>query len=69
MLGICGENGAGKSSLLRILSGSTAPSEGRFRIDGRVNGLLDLGACMQPAASGRANILHQGLWRGWPRGA
>lgn len=68
VLGICGQNGAGKSTLLRILSGTTAPSEGRFRVDGRVNGLLDLGASLLLDASGRENILHQGLWRGWPRG-
>ena len=35
-LAICGDNGAGKSSLLKVVSGAQAPSDGVIRLDGRV---------------------------------
>jgi ABC-type sugar transport system ATPase subunit len=35
VLAICGDNGAGKSSLIRIMSGAHPPSEGRIELDGR----------------------------------
>jgi ABC-type sugar transport system ATPase subunit len=35
VLALCGDNGAGKSSLVKILSGAQAPSEGRILLDGQ----------------------------------
>ena len=34
VLALCGDNGAGKSSLVKILSGAQAPSEGTMALDG-----------------------------------
>lgn len=34
VLALCGDNGAGKSSLVKILSGAQAPSEGSMALDG-----------------------------------
>jgi fructose transport system ATP-binding protein len=35
ILAVIGDNGAGKSSLIRALSGAMAPNEGEIRLDGR----------------------------------
>jgi ABC-type sugar transport system ATPase subunit len=35
VLALCGDNGAGKSSLVRIVSGAQQPSAGELRLDGR----------------------------------
>ncbi|NKC29889.1 ATP-binding cassette domain-containing protein [Falsiroseomonas selenitidurans] len=35
VLALCGDNGAGKSSLVKILAGAQAPSEGSLALDGR----------------------------------
>ncbi len=64
-LGICGSNGAGKSTLLEVLAGTKSPSSGRYRIDGRITSLLDLGAGLLSGATGRENARTSGILRGW----
>ena len=55
-LGLVGSNGAGKSTILRIISGLIKPDTGTVRVKGRVAPLIALGAGFNPILSGRENI-------------
>lgn len=67
MFGIVGRNGAGKSTLLRLLGGLFRPDEGRIEINGRVSGLLELGAGFHPDLTGRENVGIAGVVGGLTR--
>ena len=56
VLGIIGSNGAGKSSLMRVISGFVPPTEGRVEIYGSVSTLLALGVGFNPAMSCRKRL-------------
>jgi homopolymeric O-antigen transport system ATP-binding protein len=66
-VGIIGHNGAGKSSLLKVLSRVTRPTEGSARIRGRVGTLLEVGTGFHPELSGRDNIFLSGTILGMTR--
>ena len=55
-LGLLGSNGAGKSSLLRMLAGIYAPTSGRISRDGRTATLFDLQFGMDEEATGYKNL-------------
>jgi lipopolysaccharide transport system ATP-binding protein len=59
-LGLIGRNGAGKSTLLRMLNGLIKPDRGRIEMNGRVGGLIALGAGFNPILTGRENIYVNG---------
>jgi lipopolysaccharide transport system ATP-binding protein len=60
ILGIIGRNGAGKTTILKILSGVTRPTEGNISIQGKVSALIELGAGFHPDLTGRENIYLNG---------
>jgi ABC-2 type transport system ATP-binding protein len=59
-LGVVGHNGAGKSSLLRLLAGVYVPTAGRFSTSGRISSLFDIGVGIEPEATGWENIYLRG---------
>jgi len=56
LLGIIGENGSGKSTILRLIAGMLNPDRGEIEVLGSVSGLLELGAGFQTELTGRENI-------------
>lgn len=55
-VGIVGKNGAGKSTVLKLIAGVTYPTKGRVTINGRVTPLIELGAGFHHELSGYENI-------------
>lgn len=59
-VGIIGRNGSGKSTILKLIAGVMAPSEGQVHVFGRVSPLIELGAGFHPDLTGRENIFLNG---------
>lgn len=59
-LGIIGGNGAGKSTMLKLLSRVTAPTEGEIDIYGRIASMLEVGTGFNGEMTGRDNIYMNG---------
>lgn len=59
-LGIIGGNGAGKSTMLKLLSRVTAPTEGEIDIYGRITSMLEVGTGFNGEMTGRENIYMNG---------
>lgn len=67
-LGLIGRNGAGKSSLLKMLNGLIKPDKGRIEMCGRVGALIELGAGFNPILTGRENAYINGAVLGLTKG-
>jgi ABC-type polysaccharide/polyol phosphate transport system ATPase subunit len=63
-LGIIGRNGAGKSTMLKVLAGIYPPTSGCRLVEGRVSSLFDLSLGFEPEASGWENIAYRGYLQG-----
>ncbi|WP_224778572.1 ABC transporter ATP-binding protein [Leucobacter sp. Psy1] len=55
-IAVLGRNGSGKSTTLKLLSGVLRPSAGWIGTQGRVAGLLEVGAGFHPNLTGRENV-------------
>lgn len=64
-LALVGRNGAGKTSLLKVLYGIYEPTEGKVEIRGRVDALFNINLGFRREATGRRNIELRGLINGW----
>ncbi len=66
-LGIIGHNGAGKSTILKLLSSITIPSSGEITINGRLAALIEVGSGFHPELTGRENVYLSGSILGMRR--
>jgi lipopolysaccharide transport system ATP-binding protein len=66
-LGIVGHNGAGKTTILKILSSITTPTSGEITVRGRMAALVEVGSGFHPELTGRENINLHGAMLGMGR--
>ncbi|HET9017804.1 MAG TPA: ABC transporter ATP-binding protein [Thermomicrobiaceae bacterium] len=66
-LGIVGRNGAGKSTMLKLVTRVLEPTSGEVLIHGRTHAMLELGAGFHPELSGRDNVYLNGSIYGFSR--
>jgi ABC-2 type transport system ATP-binding protein len=66
-LGLMGHNGAGKSTMLRLLAGAYTPTRGRVISSGRISTLFSSTPGLNIEATGRENIVTCGLYLGMRR--
>ena len=55
-VGIVGHNGAGKSTVLKLLSSITAPTQGEISIRGRLSALVEVGSGFHPELTGDTRL-------------
>jgi ABC-type polysaccharide/polyol phosphate transport system ATPase subunit len=65
---VVGENGAGKSTFLKLAAGVIEPSSGTITVNGKVSSILELGTGFNPDFTGRENVFLNGALLGLSSG-
>jgi ABC-type polysaccharide/polyol phosphate transport system ATPase subunit len=60
VVGIIGHNGAGKSTVLKMLAKISTPTRGSVKVNGRIAPLIEVGAGFVPNFTGRENVYLNG---------
>jgi lipopolysaccharide transport system ATP-binding protein len=64
VVGIIGSNGAGKSTILKLLAGIMKPNRGDLKVTGRLSALIEVTAGFHPELTGRENTYLNGTIMG-----
>ena len=67
VFGIVGHNGAGKSTMLKIISGIMKPTEGKVTLGANVVPMLELGSGFDYELTGRENVFLNGAILGYSK--
>ena len=67
VVGIIGRNGAGKSTILKIISGILKPTKGTVQVKGNIVPMLELGSGFDNDLSGRENVFLNGAILGYSK--
>lgn len=67
VVGIVGRNGAGKSTILKIISGILKPTKGQVHVSGNIVPMLELGSGFDYDLTGRENIFLNGAILGYSK--
>ncbi len=66
-VGLIGQNGSGKSTMLKMINRTMFPDQGKIKVKGKVASLIELGAGFHPDLSGRENIYNNASVFGFTR--
>ena len=67
ILGIIGYNGAGKSTMLKVISGIMKPTTGTIKVEGIISPLIELGSGFDMELTARENIFLNGYILGYSK--
>ena len=67
VVGLIGSNGAGKSTMLKVVSGVMKPTQGKVEVNGVISPMIELGAGFDPELTARENIYLNGSILGYSR--
>ena len=65
VVGLIGSNGAGKSTMLKVVSGVMKPTKGKVEVNGTIAPMIELGAGFDAELTARENIFLNGAVLGY----
>ena len=67
VIGFVGSNGAGKSTMLKVIAGVMKPTKGKVTVNGNICPMIELGAGFDPELTARENIYLNGAVLGYSK--